>query len=305
MTSNFDVNSLVVLSGVVVIAYQLLFFFIASTLKIDKVTDFAGGSNFLIIAIMTMVLGEAYSISQIVVSIGVVLWAIRISGFLLYRILKTGTDDRFDEIRSNFWKFLGFWIYQMWWVFSGSLSVIFMNANKNIETNVFGIQEFAGVAMFVCGFLIEIEADRSKYSFKSNENNQGKFCTSSVWKYSRHPNYFGEILLWWGIWIVAQPSFTSIWMYSSLLGPLTTMFVLFFLSGMNLSEPLYGEKGKDNLEYQTYRDRTSILIPLPNSLYLRIPNVVRSILLFEWPIYRYYEETRNNSRGGGSLTFVA
>jgi hypothetical protein len=68
---------------------------------------------------------------------------------------------------------------------------------------------------------------------------------------------------------------------------------------------LYGEKGKDNLEYQTYRDRTSILIPLPNSLYLRIPNVVRSILLFEWPIYRYYEETRNNSRGGGSLTFVA
>lgn len=98
----------------VTVAYQLFFFAIAFSFKFDKLTDFAGGTNFVVLAIITLAFsGDRDHARQIVCSIFIMLWGIRLSGFLLFRILKTGKDDRFDDKRDKFFPFLGFWIFQM------------------------------------------------------------------------------------------------------------------------------------------------------------------------------------------------
>lgn len=273
------------LCAIVTICYQLSFFFVAATLKFDKVTDFAGGTNFLVLAVLTLILGESYFPRQILVTIGVVLWAMRISGFLLYRILVTGEDKRFDEMRNNFWAFLGFWVFQMVWVFTGCLPIITVNANQTSSSSDLGVQDYIGAAMFVIGLFIEFEADRAKFAFKMDQSNKGKWCNISVWAYSRHPNYFGEMFLWWGLWVIAQTTFTEGWMYVSLIGPIFTMVILCFLSGMNLSEPLYNNRWATDADYHEYRRTTSILIPMPTCLYGSLPDIVKTVFLFEFPVY--------------------
>lgn len=95
----------------ITVAYQLFFFSIAFSLKFDKLTDFAGGTNFVVLAILTLAFSENRGDARnIVVSLFIMIWGARLSGFLLFRILKTGKDDRFDDKRDKFWSFLGFWV---------------------------------------------------------------------------------------------------------------------------------------------------------------------------------------------------
>lgn len=100
----------------ITLGWQLLGFFIAWTLQFDKITDFTGGSNFFILALVTLLMGNTYYARNIIASVLVMLWAARLAGFLLFRVLKTGSDTRFDDIRSHFWKFAGFWVGQIVWV---------------------------------------------------------------------------------------------------------------------------------------------------------------------------------------------
>lgn len=100
----------------ITIGYQLSFFAIAWTFKFDKVTDFAGGTNFILLSIITLAFSEHPDARQIIVSLFLMVWGARLSGFLLFRILKTGKDDRFDDKRDKFFSFLGFWVAQMIWV---------------------------------------------------------------------------------------------------------------------------------------------------------------------------------------------
>lgn len=93
----------------------------------DQVTDFAGGTNFVFIALLTYGLHGTYNTRQSLLTFAVVLWGLRLSGYLFYRILKIGEDKRFDETRNNCLKFLGFWIYQMMWVWCVSLPVTYVN----------------------------------------------------------------------------------------------------------------------------------------------------------------------------------
>lgn len=104
-------NYYLAITFLITVAYQLLFFSIAFTLKFDKLTDFAGGTNFILLAILTLAFSDNRDQARnIVASVFIILWAARLSGFLLFRILKTGKDDRFDDKRDKFWSFLGFWV---------------------------------------------------------------------------------------------------------------------------------------------------------------------------------------------------
>lgn len=100
----------------ITLAYQLFFFAIAWSFKFDKVTDFAGGTNFVVLAVVTLALSSGNgspNARQVVDSLFIMLWGARLSAFLLFRILKTGKDDRFDDKRDQFWSFAGFWVFQM------------------------------------------------------------------------------------------------------------------------------------------------------------------------------------------------
>ena len=138
---------------------------------------------------------------QVVVSLFIMLWGARLSGFLLFRILKTSKDDRFDNMRGRFFAFLGFWVAQMLWVWTVSLPVTILNSpnvTKFVQPEFGTGCDIAGCIMFAIGFLMESVSDVQKYLFRSNQANKGKVCDVGFFAWSRHPNYFGEILLQFG-----------------------------------------------------------------------------------------------------------
>ena len=172
-------------------AYQLVFFIITALLKFDKVTDFAGSTNFVIIGVLTLVLKGSWNFRQIILTLFVVLWGLRLALFLLLRIIQWGEDRRFDEMRDNLGKLAVFWIFQAVWVWTVSLPVTLVNAT---DTNPF-LQsvDLIGWLMWAVGFMIEGTADQQKLNFKKSPENRGKWCNVGLWKYTRHPNYFGEV----------------------------------------------------------------------------------------------------------------
>lgn len=275
------------LCALVTVCLQLSFFFVAYTCQFDKVTDFAGTTNFLLLALLTLFLNDSYFARQIIVTSLVTAWALRLGAFLLYRVIRRENDARFDEMRSNFFAFLGFWIFQMFWVFVVSLPVIYLNAQD--EDRSLRAQDYIGIALWATGFLLEAVADQSKLAWTENPSNRGKFINTGVWKWSRHPNYAGEILMWIAIFIICSTTFTLpstpniAWI--SILSPLYTFFILMFVSGVNLAEQRYNKKFAGRADYLEYRENTSPLIPLPNSLYSRLPRPAKYILCCEFSSY--------------------
>ena len=245
----------ILVSLLITVCMQLSFFAIAYGLQIDKVTDFAGTANFLLLAIITLWFSEDFSFPKILASLMVILWSLRLGLYLTYRIIVWGEDNRFDELRSKFWSFLGFWIYQILWVFLTSLPVIYFNSlDSPTALNTIGI---IGVIMFAAGFIIESWADYNKFNHKLNGE---KWCNVGLWKYSRHPNYFGNIMLWFGIFIFCFNYGVPLW---TIIGPLWTTFLLVFVSGLPFLEASADKKYGDNPEYIKYKNETSILIPMP------------------------------------------
>lgn len=279
------------ITGLVTIGMQLFFFAIAYTLNFDKVTDFAGSSNFILIALLTFFSQTTYAPRAIMITALVCIARLELAGFLLYRVLKRGKDDRFDNIREKFLAFLVFWIFQMLWAWGVSLPVTF--ANSDIAVSVpFEARDWAGLAMFIVGFVIQVVADFQKDAFRADPANRRRVCNVGVWSISRHPNFFGEMLLWWGIWTICTPVFaasSATWGYATIFGPILTMVILLFGSGMPTAEGDYQKRFMQTAEakaaYLAYRERTSPLIPLPPSVYVRLPLVIKRVFFFEWKIY--------------------
>lgn len=280
------------LCAIVTVSMQLFFFAIANFFKFDKVTDFAGGSNFVVLAVLTFCLAGTYFARQILVTAFVVCWGLRLSGFLLFRILKLGRDDRFDDKRENCCRFFVFWIFQMIWVFVVSLPVIFMNSTKLTAVDSFpSAWDIIGSVLFVIGLTCETVADFQKFNFKEDSANRGKWCNVGLWKYSRHPNYFGEICLWIGIWIIGISVYKDVeWV--SILSPMFTMAILLFLSGLPLLEKSADEKYGTDSNYKEYKRSVSPLIPLPPALYRAIPSCLKVSLFCDFPFYTHinYED---------------
>ncbi|KAK9722730.1 hypothetical protein K7432_002451 [Basidiobolus ranarum] len=283
------------LTLLVTIGYQLIFFLVAYTFKFDKVTDFAGGSNFVILALLTYFLCEVYHTRQTVALILVAIWGCRLAGNQLYRIIKTNNDQRFDGIREKFFSFLGFWIAQMVWVWTVSLPVTFLNSYKLSEYDpTFGsATDIIGIVFWAIGFLFEAVADLQKNHHYSNRSGPLDFIRTGVWSVSRHPNYFGEILLWWGIFLLSlQPTLSSGISagWAAIASPLFTMFILLFLSGLPYVEKPTQKKFYESPEFSSYKDylnATSIVIPMPSSLFSRLPHWVKKVFFLEWSIYHY------------------
>lgn len=187
----------------VTVGYQLFFFAIAFSLKFDKLTDFAGGTNFVLLAILTLACSENRDQARnVVASVFIMAWAARLSGFLLFRIIKTGKDDRFDDKRDKFWSFLGFWVFQMFWVWTCSLPVTLLNSPNitQYEQPKFGTGcDIAGIIMFAIGFVMESVSDVQKYRFRTAHGSDGAVCDVGFFNWTRHPNYFGEIMVQFGM----------------------------------------------------------------------------------------------------------
>lgn len=302
------------LTLLVTVAYQLLGFTIAYTLQFDKLTDFAGGTNFILLAILTLSLSATHTARQIVAALGLMLWALRLSGFLLFRILKTGSDTRFDDIRGRFFSFLGFWVFQMVWVWTVSMPVTILNSNAVAAAARHDVPHFgtpadiAGVVMWAVGFVVEAVADVQKFRFRADDRNKGRTCDEGLFAWSRHPNYFGEILVQFAVFTLCispsaygyVPSSSGAYaaQYASIVGPLLLTALLLFVSGLTLQErpgakKKFEQDGPDGpmwRQYKTWLDSTSILIPMPQAVWRRLPTIVRRTVGVEWPMYVFVPE---------------
>ena len=251
LTPVFD-NYYIIISSIITIIQQFIFFIIAAYFKFDKVTDFAGATNFFAISTTTLLLGGSFNTRQLLISLGCSLWSIRLTGYLLMRILKIKKDERFDNLNRGFTLQYGqFWFIQALWVIIVSSPIIIVNSQCciNLELNS---QDAIGILLWIIGFIIESVSDYQKFNFKNNENNINKFCNVGLWSISRHPNYFGEITLWWGIFIISCRIFSPI-MYISILSPLTITILLLFVSGVNLLEKSSNNKYGNLIEYIEYK----------------------------------------------------
>ncbi|KAF4589420.1 3-oxo-5-alpha-steroid 4-dehydrogenase [Ophiocordyceps camponoti-floridani] len=311
-------NYYLAITALVTIAYQLLFFSIAYTFKFDKLTDLAGGSNFAVLAILTLSLSGQHHARQVVASLFLIIWAVRLSGFLFFRILKTGSDDRFDDKRDKFFPFLGFWVFQMLWVWTVSLPVTVLNSPNVTQypQHSFGTgRDIAGIVLFVIGFLMEAVSDVQKYRFRQSHDKRA-VCNKGLFAVSRHPNYFGEIIIQFSIYMIAVSSAADGYvsgqaykaLYATILGPFFLTILLMFVSGLPLSERPKAksryEKGNNWFEYEDWLQRTSILIPFPPQLYAKMPVFLKRSIFLEFPMYVFdpVKHSDHSFPGGASET---
>uniref|UniRef100_A0A6T8I2H2 Uncharacterized protein n=1 Tax=Hemiselmis andersenii TaxID=464988 RepID=A0A6T8I2H2_HEMAN len=273
-------------SAAATVAMQLTFFIIAAYFEFDKVTDFAGGTNFVLLAVLGLILPHTYTSRQILITVCIAAWGTRLSGYLLIRVLKTGKDDRFDKLNRGFsWEFAGFWFGQAIWVWVVSLPVTLTNAECAQDTSL-GAWDYVGAGCFAVGLVLEAVADQQKFEFKNDEDNRGKFCNVGTWSWSRHPNYFGEMLSWVGVYLIAVGAgLGSFWLLLSALSPLFVIVLLLFVSGMPILEANAARAHGEKEEYQQYVSETSILLPVPPALYKALPDILKTTALCEWPMY--------------------
>jgi steroid 5-alpha reductase family enzyme len=169
-------------------------------------------------------------------------------------------DHRFDEMRDDPLRFARFWLLQAISVAVIMLPVTYLLGDG--DPPGFGAWAVAGIVVWLAGLVIETIADAQKSAFKAKEENRGRFVSSGLWKYSRHPNYFGEMLVWWGLFVYAVP-FLHGWAFAVAIGPVFITLLLLFVSGIPLLERRADEKHGADPAYREYKRRTSILVPLP------------------------------------------
>jgi len=190
------------------------------------------------------------------------IWTVRLGYFLFYRTRKTGEDRRFRQIKPSFPKFLLAWTLQgLWVVFALAAALAAITTHLQVEL---GGVAFLGFVIWLVGFSFEVIADRQKSKFRALPQNKERFIQTGLWAYSRHPNYFGEIVLWIGIAVIALPALRG-WQYLTLFSPLCVIVLITRISGIPMLEARADEKWGGQADFEAYKARTSLLIPLPPS----------------------------------------
>lgn len=243
------------------LALNGFFFLIAALLKTDVFTDITYSLTFVLLSILLVVLAGAPPLAGLIGAGMVILWGLRLGSYLFFRILKIKVDHRFDDKRGNFLRFGAFWLLQAITVWVVMLPVYaLVNAPGADQVPLWAI--VVSLVLFFAGFSIEAAADAQKFAFKSDKVTAGKFMSTGLWRYSRHPNYFGEMLLWWAISFPLLFAVTGLG-YFYFIGPLFITLLISFVSGIPLLEKSADRKWGGDEAYRRYKNATSILVPLP------------------------------------------
>ncbi len=251
---------LFILSALCAYVLHWLAFVPAYLYQTERYFDLTGSLSFLSSVTLAIALHPDLNPLQLLLAALICIWAIRLGYFLFSRILQAGKDKRFDEIKRIFWRFFLTWTLGATWVFV-TLAMALV-ALTNVVTR--GIDGFAiaGTLIWLTGFAIEVIADTQKSRFRANPENESTFIDTGLWAYSRHPNYFGEIVLWIGIAVIALPSLSGL-QWVTVISPLFVILLLTKVSGIPLLEKSALERWGNDEEYQRYLKSTPVLVPLP------------------------------------------
>lgn len=246
------------IAGIVIYLIHWLVFIPSYIYQTEHYFDLTGSITYLSSLGAVAILHPALDTRGLVLCLLIAIWAIRLGSFLFTRVKRAGSDSRFDLIKINFFRFLLTWTLSGTWVYvTMAAGLAAVSSAESIGLDVFFV---AGLALWLAGFGFEVTADTQKTRFRADSANDGKFIASGLWSISRHPNYFGEIVLWIGIAVIAFPVLSG-WQYITLISPVFVIFLLTRVSGINLLERAGKQRWGDDPDYRAYLDSTPALVP--------------------------------------------
>lgn len=252
------------LCAVLAFAVQWVAWIPASIARTERFYDLTGSLTYLGVLALALSAGGAQRPLEPrhwLVATLVAVWAVRLGAFLVRRIHEEGKDGRFDAMKQHPLRFLVPWTLQGLWVFLTSAAVLIV-LTRAAAGGPLDLVDLLGGALWALGFGIEVVADRQKAAFRARPESRGRFIDEGLWARARHPNYFGEILLWMGLAVVGAGVFEG-GQWIGLVSPLFVALLLLKISGIPLLDARAQERWGDDPEYQAYRARTRRLLPLP------------------------------------------
>ncbi len=237
-------------------------FLYAKSISKHDLLDMLWGFAFIVPAAISLIIGGHYGASTVIMTILVCLWGLRLSYHIVKRNLSAKEDFRYQRYREEYkGKHFDLYFFFKMYMLQFMLSVII--SFQVIYTNINGLTDFTvltaiGIALWIVGYIFESVGDSQLKAFKENPENKGKLMTSGLWKYTRHPNYFGEATMWWGIYFIAISNYEN---YFLLFSPLVITLLVRFVSGVPLLEKKYDDRGKAG--WEEYKKRTNIFFPMP------------------------------------------
>ena len=244
-------------AALIVFLYMTALYVVALLRHDNSIADVAWGPGFILVAWSTLLLDGSFSLRQLVASLLVLIWGLRLSVRIYLRNRGKDEDERYRRWREEWGESFAIRSYLQVFILQGGVlllniaPILFINT---YESGDFGCLDLLGVLLWVIGFGFESVADRQLDRFVKNPGNSGKIMDRGVWHYSRHPNYFGEVTMWWGIYIMAL---SVPWGWASIIGPLTISYIILFVSGVPMTERFM----ENNPAFAEYKRRTSAFIP--------------------------------------------
>ncbi|GEL07924.1 DUF1295 domain-containing protein [Salisediminibacterium halotolerans] len=248
---------LYLVSGIAIFIFMFTVFVIAQVIKDNSIVDIAWGFGFVIIALVSLFYTQEFSIRQMVVVGLVTLWGLRLTIFLWYRSIGRGEDFRYANFRKNWGKNAVIMAFTRVFMMQGAFMLIIaypilrVHVSDGPGVDVFMI---LGAALWIIGFFFQVTGDAQLQRFKKRKTHKDQILTTGVWRYTRHPNYFGEAAMWWGIFIIVLPVELG---WTAIFAPIFINFLLINVSGV----PFLDERFKDNPQYQQYKKETNKFIP--------------------------------------------
>jgi steroid 5-alpha reductase family enzyme len=243
----------------ILFVYMTLWFGWSLLRKRNDVADIAWGLGFVILTWSALYLSGNYDERQLLVTGLVTLWGLRLAWHIMSRNRGKGEDYRYKAWREQWGKWFILRSYGQIYLLQGALLYIIILPVLYIQEESYrtlGVWDLIGVTVWAIGFLFEAVGDFQLRRFTKEPSNKGKILTTGLWRYTRHPNYFGEVTQWWGIWLIALSVPGGFW---TIIGPLTITYLIIFVSGIPMLEKRYA----GNQEFENYKKKTSVFFPLP------------------------------------------
>lgn len=242
-----------------VFIYMNLLFFLAVAIKKNDIVDIAWGQGFIVIIAVSLLLGPAASARMLLMICLVLIWGMRLAQYIYTRNRGKSEDFRYAQWRKDWGKnwvlrsYLQVFLLQGFFMLTIAYPLFIFDP---LRSPALGWLDYLGGIIWLIGFYFEAVGDHQMRVFKKNPANKGKIMNQGLWKYTRHPNYFGEATMWWGIFIIALSNPLG---WVAIFSPIIITFLLVRVSGV----PMLEKKYADNPEYREYISKTSAFIPMP------------------------------------------
>ncbi len=239
-----------------IFGYASVWFLISVAVRRNDVADIAWGLGYVLICVYQLLTKESTAVAIVAYSLTTI-WALRLSGHIFLRNRGKTEDFRYLQWRKDWGRSFYLRSYLQVYLLQGLLLLVIaaplIVAGAGGDADI-GVWTFLGAGIWATGFFFQAVGDYQLQQFLKTRTDKEAVLQTGLWRYSRHPNYFGEILIWWGLFLIVLPLKYGYW---ALLSPLTITLLLVFVSGVPLLERRY----RWNAAYEVYRKRTSMLIP--------------------------------------------